>query len=207
MDWIFDHFQLVVGIIIVVGYLFRGVLGARVAGGEEREDPRGTTTADTDEAERTRQIQEEIRRRILARQRGETPSPADTVRLDPVSRPRPVARSVVTPPPIRQTVRAVVDPLSDAASQAILDRQRHLEEQMKALRRSHEAGSEGARQAPSRSWAQKSERKRSATSATMFGELKADLYLKGPLRRAFLLREILGQPLGLETGPLNLPRR
>ena len=203
MEWIFDHFQLVLGIVIIVAYLLRGVIGNRVSGGDPdtgtMEEP---AEVDTDEAERTRRVQEEIRRRILARQRGEEPAqpsrPA-TVRLDPVPQRR------QTPPPIRQTTAMLVDPLADAASQAILDRQRELEEKMKHLRHLREAGSGNLPKAPSRSWTQESDRRQSAMVATR--KLRGDLHRPDSLRRAIVLREVLGQPLGFEMGPPNLPRR
>lgn len=203
MEWIFDNFQLVLGIIIIAGYILRGVMGSRIA---ESEHEGGSTQPpveeESDEAERTRQIQDEIRRRILERQRGEQPartSQPATVKLDPVQRRQP------TPPPIRQTAVVRADPLSDSTSQRILERQRELEEKMKLLRQARDEGSNRAPKVPSRSWAQKLERKRTPTVAS--GRLRDDLYRPDSLRRAFVLREVLGRPLGFEMGPPDLPRR
>jgi hypothetical protein len=121
------------------------------------------------------------------------------VRLDPVV----VSQRAATPPPIRQAAQFAVDPLSDSASQAVLDRQRRLEEQMNALRQVRDTASTAIPKRPSRSWEIKSEKIWSASDRSLISEL----HRPGSLRRAVLLREILGQPLGLEFGPLDLPRR
>lgn len=201
MEWIFDHFQLVLGIIIVAGYILRGFLGTQSAAGEDPHlgEMRESAEVDTDEADRTRRIQEEIRRRILARQRGEESvqsSQRPLVTMDPFRRQR------QTPPPIRQVAPVRVDPLADSASQAVLERQRQLEEKLMALRQSRESGPASMPKRPTHSWDIKSDR-RSSVDLNLKGELRRP----GSLRRAILLREILGQPLGLEFGPLDLPRR
>ncbi len=197
MEWILDHLQFVIAAIIIVGYLLRGL---RKTGDDEAPAPDRRRQPDSDpgEAERTRRIQEEIRRRILERQRG---APAE---------PRPVLvfEREEEPPALRPDYRAPAPPPiptrmePDPAMAAVLERQRALQEQLQAIRAARPADSPARRGA----------RLRSSVSASRPGdgalrELKRDLTGAQALRKAILLREILGEPVGLRPGFPELPKR
>ena len=160
----------------------------------------------TDEqAERTRRVQEEIRRKIAER-RG---SAAD-VRPSPTVRERipPLVRPAQTPPldpfggPMRRIIRELeaaaekrLEPQPDpeeAARAAVLERQQRLAAEMRALesarlaqqRRAGEIAVAAAK-APSR-----------IARFPAGGDVRAGLRDPRELRRAVVLREILGAPVG-----------
>ena len=86
---------------------------------------------------------------------------------------------------------------------ATLERQRALESQMQALRAARAAATRSAREG------------RQPVAALVpapgswrgLGELRRDLSDPFALRRAILLKEILGEPVGLRPGMPALPRR
>ena len=86
MDWILANFKLFVALVVFAIWIAKSIGGAKKRAGQESAPP-PTSAADPAEAERTRQIQEEIRRRILARQRGEAVGP--TPPPVPIHRPTP----------------------------------------------------------------------------------------------------------------------
>lgn len=215
MNWILEHFQVVIALIVIAAWILRSIAGA-----EQEERPkrsgRAAPAEDAAEAERTRQIQEEIRRRILARQRGETVAP-------PNPPPMPAAEA---PPPMpvfvepeeeeelldpdypgegpREPMPSAARREAEAAQAAILEQQRQLAEQLRALREARsvrEASSPPSR----RVWAGA----RHATTLhrqTFRSELIRDLHEPVGLRRAILLKEILGEPLALRRdSPLPRP--
>lgn len=223
MNWIFDNFQLVIVAVIVVAYLVRALKNRPRADDAEPPDgapPRQTITID--EAERTRRIQEEIRRKILARQHGSPPplaSPGDVVVLNEdreTEEPEAVEEPEYTeegprprPPPLRQPFpqsapAPVAQPMFDAGAAAMLERQRMLEEQLRLLAATRAIGVAGVSplgmpaQISARDPAQRRELRRA---------LRRDLSGHQNLRRAILLREVLGPPPGLERDLRKLPRR
>jgi hypothetical protein len=137
--------------------------------------------ADPEVAERTRRIQEMIRRKIAERR--EAPVATEVFPVGPEMEPPPL----VEEPP--------AEPLFDVTTVAVLERQRQLADQMRAL--------EAARMSEQRRATQvtadlktESESERGRFSAS-HGELLADLRDPVSLRRAFVLRELLGPPVGL----------
>jgi hypothetical protein len=196
MDWIFDNLQL----IIVIGGAVAYWLNQRKREKEGQEadydgdgvpEARGPVAPNADaleEAERTRRIQEEIRRKILERRGGTpppvaVPAPAAEYREEPEwleegPRPRPAP---VAPPPLED---------------AVLARQRALQEQLQALeerRAAARAKSTGFPPAPS---ANRPARLPGMPS-TDLPELVASLRNPAAVRRAILLREVLGPPVSL----------
>lgn len=185
MNWILDHLQL----IFVVGGAIAWWLNQRRQGqtGEETP-PQETTFDDPDLAERTRKIREEIQRKIEQRARGyahEQPTvpPVQTVgnELPPVIREVVVARQ-----PIHSTSRL------DAQRQAeILEQQAALMEQL--------------REAELMKTAAQKRREFESATADHSGEVLTavrstvldDLRTPEALRRAFILREVLGPPVAL----------
>jgi hypothetical protein len=91
-----------------------------------------------------------------------------------------------------------------AAMDAILEQQRLLADQFEKVRAMKAAGSSAVPPLPEIG-------PRAGGSATggrsLRRVLREDLAVAHGLRRAVLLREILGEPLGMQRGRLNLPRR
>ena len=209
MDWISEH---LLQIVIALAAAIAAYLNNRKKekGGEPADfDGDGIpdnrpgqferTRMDMEEMERTRKIQEEIRRKIAERRGEGGPVP-------PFVAPRPVAQPVPelirrrfeqpTPESVEAARRAAA---AKAAREAeALERQRQLEEQMRALE------------------AQRIEAKRKAAAAAVTDALGSmasaglaakrtgatdiltDLRAPGGARRAWILREVLGTPAGLK---------
>ncbi len=188
MDWIFDNIEKLFPIIIFLLYgLSAWHRRASNKGKESRENP--------EEAERVRRIQEEIRRKIIARQQGRNP-PAEV-------EPRQV--EVEQAPPSFSIPPVVHRP-------SFVEEQRVRQEELKErLRVTQAARSETARALEISRKQSKSRRRhqqvpeKGETSRSFRVLLKNDLRQKSGIKRAFLLREILGPPIGAETGPL--PRK
>jgi hypothetical protein len=142
---------------------------------------RSPANFDPTEAERTRRIQEEIRRKIAER-RG-TVAPAEPVRrIEPVAeRTAEPENSPAEPPPISST-------------EAVLERQQQLADQMRAL---EAARLMEQRKAAAVAVTARNETERAAAVVAMRGALRADLRNPPTARRAMLLREILGRPVAL----------
>ena len=152
---------------------------------EQAPAPRSAADYDPDLANRTRRIQEEIRRKIAER------------RGLPVARePAPEAVPVgpgMEPPVIFAAARE--EPSATAAAHAVLERQQQLADQMRAL---EQARATEQRRAANVTAAIKieSESERGLLTGTR-GDLLADLRDPASLRRVFVLREVLGTPVGL----------
>jgi len=177
------QFLPVLVVILAVVSMIRNAAKMVRKAGEQKAAPTPRSAADYDPAlaERTRRIQEEIRRKIAER-RGQTVTPEAA----PVG-PR------MEPPVIyvEERVESAVMPTTNA----VLERQQQLADQMRAL--------ELARATQQRHAAQLSAelKSESASSAGLLKEaraaLQADLRDPTGLRRAFVLREVLGPPVGL----------
>ena len=156
---------------------------------------------DPEEEDRTRRIQEEIRRKIAERRAGggqQVPPPLVAPR--PVASPLPeiLTRRYETPapkpapPPLPSRAKA----LQAARDAEVLERQRALEEQMREL----ETRREQARRRAAEATAMTGNTVSGAvgSGARVGGEsLLADLHNPESLRRAIVLREVLGTPVGL----------
>lgn len=188
MNWILDNLQLVLVASGAVAYWLNQRRQAR----EERENPPAPGTgprrpgADAMEQEQeTRRIQEEIRRKIQER-RGLAPAPAETPQ-EPPPVPRWLAELEEEPPRIWEEP---APPAEDSS----LARQRELSEQMDALRAQESdlraradqlnfPGGDGARAIESAPQSRRG--------------IRDELRGARSLRRAVLLREVLGPPVGL----------
>lgn len=214
MDWILANLKLVIIAIVLVVYALKSMR----AKGEVQDDPaessRRTLPGEQDEAEaqRTREIQEEIRRRILARQRGESmPAPAPVPEPE-VIREEPMPMPVPLPPPVPTAQR--MEPMEDpyaaeaaarAAQQAaMLEAQRAMEEQLRQARRIREMAAAGV---PSIASGQLGGGSSERRSTVVRRGLRADLAGRASLRRAIVLREILGEPVALRRGPAGSSQR
>jgi hypothetical protein len=195
IQWLLDNAWTVIIVGTVLAQLFQAIMKKK--GGEEappsaEEQPREYEFEDPELAERTRKIREEIQRKITQRQRG-------GVEQDAEQAPAPAAYEPEAPPLIREVV-AQQRPAMTAAAGPRLDTQRQAEilEQQAA-------------------WAEKLQEvqrmKASALKRTEFEAATADhsqagrtvsragvlddLHSPAALRRAFILREVLGPPVAL----------
>lgn len=187
MNWILDNLQLV---IIVASAFAWWLTQRRHSSRDDQQPPTSPEEPPFDADERTRRIQDEIRRRIAERQGQATGRPTEPPPL--VLSPAPtVQRPVATPPPLRRT-----EPDWTQADSAMLERQRRLEDEMRALEAQRRAARSSAQLAtglPSRVTAHSAEPSR-------FGgdrELLRLLRDRRSLRQAILLREVLGPPVAL----------
>lgn len=173
MNWILEHIQIVVAIVAAIAF---GLKRAR----QNADDDEPSSPSQSDEAERTRRIQEEIRRKIAER-RGQSVQPSAA----PVA-PRPV---VATP----RLPAAVKPALATPSQEAILKRQEELAEQMRLLERARVLEQKRAAEILAR----KSEKTPAAPRTPRAESLLAELRDPAEVRRAIVLKEILGAPVGL----------
>lgn len=184
MDWLLDHIQFV----IAFAAAFAWWLNKRRenAASEDEEDappPIAMDASPAEDAARARRIQEEIRRKIAERRT-----------LPPVAPPPVIMPDWTRSEPVEMDPPMRAEPRFDPAA-AILEQQRQLEEKLRLIedtRRNAEAlraqvpllkvilsvSAVGRRIPPNR--------------------LAANLHNKSDLRRAVVLREILGPPKGLQ---------
>jgi hypothetical protein len=136
---------------------------------------------DPEMTERTRRIQEEIRRKIAER-RGATAA-TEALPVGPGMEP-PIV-------PLEQPA----EPVLVASDAAVLERQKQLADQLRRLEESRVLSARRVAQVTA-DLKTESESERGMFAAS-HGELLADLRDPVSLRRAFVLREVLGPPVGL----------
>jgi len=187
MDWVLDHLQVLILVAAAAFAILQKIKGVRAPGASTppaAEDP--------EQAERTRRIQEEIRRRIMER-RGQPPGlPTETESAAAEPLPFPAAppmieevRPVAVPPPLAPAVVVL------SADQREMERQRVLLQQLReweAVAPVHPGG-EPAPVAGTGA---------GVHAAGKPGWLRAEMRHPAALRRAIILREILGPPVGLQ---------
>jgi hypothetical protein len=179
MDWVFDHLQILILVAVAVAGILKQLKKVPEAGSGGRSASIGPEAE-----ERTRRIQEEIRRRVMER-RGLAPVAPRPGEEEEEARPFPPA------PPMIEEIRPVrVEPSPDATAlaeariAAELKRQQEMLERVRALEATQRSRAAVVAAA--------------AVKATEPAEGRLpDLRSRGGLRRAILLREILGPPVGL----------
>lgn len=196
LQWVLDNLFTVLIIAGVVAQLIQAVKGKK-AGDEEAgptvEPPKEFEFEDPELAERTRRIREDIRRKIAQRQSGGAPEAEPEVE----SAPEPAAFE--EPPPVVREVEAerpapamVATSRMDAQRQAeVLEQQAALMDKLRQLEETKAAALRRAAFEASTVSALATERKKAR------GALLDDLRDPTALRRAFVLREVLGPPVGL----------
>lgn len=193
MDWVLDHLQILIAVAAAIAFWLRQ--SAKTARGESEADADGAPQAgrnhdDTQDADRARRIREEIRRKIAERAAGgpvripePAPEPPPLFRGDSGA-PRPVARPLASRP----------EPAANTDAVEILERQQRLREQMESLERARQMELAAARAAAASMTAPAAGQ---VTPGPARLRLQDELRQKEGLRRAVLLREILGPPVGL----------
>ena len=205
MDWILDKLPILIFVLVLVARAFSALSNSKKKKQEhEAEDPAA-------EQRRVAEIQEQIRRQIAARRQGAPAHPEQ-----PASAPqqRPLVRRAETtelPDPlgggtIRRMFEEVERKLQPPAlppeppplaqhRRAELERQQELAQQMKALEEQRALAQKRAAHLAEQQKAEAtSERRVLAAARTRTLE---DLRDPQALRRAFVLREVLGTPVGL----------
>lgn len=207
MDWLLENFGKLLPVVLMLLYFLLNK-GKK----PEQDEEGGPEPGDVEEGDRVKRIQDEIRRRILERQRGESPQP--TVAPPVLVEERPLHSSQTGdfheqetgPPPVHRPNWQE----QEEASRQVLERQARLAERLADARRLAASRSQGtAGQSLSGSSRAASRAKRSPSTmgrvAIRGGEvinplrrsLLSDLAGPNGLRRAVLLREVLGEPVGL----------
>lgn len=205
VDWLIAHKELVFFAVVVAFQMLRGLFRAK------RENPEADAKPDELEAERrTREIQEQIRRK-----RADRRAEAEAAEPPPVMAPVPApARGGVDttqmPQPFGGPLRRVFDelqrqaqpppvpppvPASLALRSAELTRQEQLAEQLRVLEESRVLAQRRAAEVTAANYAAASSEGGQRT--VLRGEILADLRQPASLRRAIILREVLGTPVGL----------
>ena len=187
MDWVFDHLQIIIAAAGAIAWW----LNQRRKGGMEGEEgppPQEATFDDPELAERTRKIREEIQRKIAERARG-YPAEQPTLPLDVPDEPPLVREIVITqaPPSPRRGLTAL-----EAQRQAeILEEQASLAERLQEAEQMRLAAQKRARYEAAT--ADHTNVARSLSRSTVLDDLRDP----AALRRAFILREVLGPPMAL----------
>jgi superfamily II RNA helicase len=177
----FLQFLPLVFFILVAVSIVRNVLRVLGKVAQPPAAPRPAANFDPELSERTRRIQEEIRRKIAER-RGTVAPPE----------PEPVGPDM-EPPMISTDERAERE--FTATNAAVLERQQQLADQMRALEAARVLEQRRAVQVTA-ALKTESESERGMLVGSR-GGLLADLRDPSSLRRAFVLREVLGPPVGL----------
>lgn len=193
MDWIFDNLQIVLAVAAAFAYWLTQRKQAEQEGEEERgpETEQFPTRVDGELAdeERARRIRDEIRRKIAERAGGmplpppAVPEPPPLYRREPDQQP---VRPRPQPMPVEPQVaaRPEADPW-----QSIWASQQKLQDQMQALNDARRKAAEFV--SPQSAAAAK-------PAPVVHGiSLRAELGDRDRLRRAIILREVIGPPVGL----------
>jgi hypothetical protein len=206
MEWIFERLGLIIFLVIFLSQIVRGILRARKA----KEDHEAGYD-ETAEGRRVREIQERIRRQVAER-RGQTAAEPPTLERE-VGEP-PVARTETTQLPeifggplgrmledLQKRAQPQPEPpapppiYAEAYNTGEMERQERLAEELRVL--------EEQRVLVQRRAAYIAAEKTAATNSSAGVRTAArdrtlgDLRDPAALRRAFVLREVLGPPVGL----------
>jgi hypothetical protein len=194
MDWILNHLFIVVFVAIGVANM---LAKAKKAGAQQRPSQPARGAVDADTTERTRRVQEEIRRKIAERT-GRMPMSPPTVSPSPPA--EPPARNI-----FQELARQMAEAKKIAEMQqrgqaaAEAQAQQRMEDEQKSRQLAeaqHLAEAQRTLQRQPRTVANSTTDPKT-TDANPRDKLLADLREPGSLRRAWMLREILGEPVGL----------
>ncbi len=189
MDWVLSHLPTIIAIAGGVAWWLKQRKESPTGGGAAPSSPQEKTFEDPELAERTRRIREEIQRKIEQRARGYAHE-----------QPKPLPPEPAAPPPVRQVVVTPVEPPRIPAGMSKQEAQRSAEilEQQKALMEKLQEATLMKTAAEKRvlfeaATADHMAERRTETQTSVMGELRTP----EALRRAFILREVLGPPVAL----------
>jgi hypothetical protein len=168
MDWIFDHFEILALVVLALASWLKRRMDVAGAEREERQ-----AKQDMSEGED-----------VFGPATG-WPQAAPAV-------PPPLVRH--TPPPLVRQVAAPVMAVVPSVHAAILKQQQELEDQLRRIKESKVTTSGGATATRHRVSAAQ---RHSTTAQPATSGLSASLRRRKDIRRAIIMREILGPPLGL----------
>ncbi len=196
ITWALSHIPQLIFLIVLLNVV-RAIVRAAKASQEHQ-----STASESDEQRRVREIQERIRKKIAERRGGLAPSaptsadapaplaplmrPKRTAPIDPFGGP---SRPTIFEPERRAPLRVEPPPVDVAA----LERQEQLAEQMRALEEARAAALRRAAQVA----AQRENAAASSRASSSHADWLGDLRDPHALRRAFVLREVLGAPVAL----------
>jgi hypothetical protein len=185
MEWVLDHLRLLIGAAGVVAWWLNQRRATKAAAPQA---PKPATFNDPQLAERTRRIREEIQRKIEERARAYTRPDPTAARANPAVPPplvRPAAERRSAAPATARVSRAETDRTKEIPAQQVALAERLREAQLiKAAARRDQVANEAGVGA-------------SSTVTIAAAGLVEDLRDPQALRRAFLLREIIGPPVAL----------
>ncbi len=206
LDWVLEKLPVLIFVVVFIAQVARGFM--RTKQGQTDAEPQARPN-ELEEHRRTQEVQEEIRRRIAERRSGRAapPSPASEPAPPVVTEPDPTAI-----PPLPEPLRRMLEQLEKRAEpvpppplaeqpqmvaqrNAELERQERLAAEMKSLEEARAAAARRAAQLA----AAKADEARSQGALLTASRTRLDDDLRNPesLRRAFVLREVLGTPVGL----------
>jgi hypothetical protein len=203
-DWLLERIGLVIFVLLLVAQMVRGLFKTK-----QENPPAQAKPDELEQQRRTQEIQEEIRRRRAERRGAPAPAePPPLARREPPAQPTP-RRTETTqmPEPFGGPLRRVLQEFEREARpqpvpapiverrNAELARQEQLAEQMRVLEESQMLAKRRATQMAATTYTEsQSERGlRSVERAKVLDDLRDP----AALRRAFVLREVLGTPVGL----------
>lgn len=196
MDWLFDNLGKLAPVVIFIIYMISSLKGKG-----EREESR---EPDPGAEERARKIQEEIRRKILARQRGEQPPTGRPPEVEPqyeeeedyeepevVFDPEPEPlRPAASSPPVVQAPEAVAPGEADPYQKRRLE----IEAKMEEAKRMQTAAREKASSILND---YHTSHRESASSVEIRRALREGLDDPKSLKVSVLLKEVLERPVGM----------
>jgi hypothetical protein len=207
MDWIQDHLQLVIAVAGAIAYWLTqrkkdqaGEPTDYDGDGQPDNLPKEAQFEDPELAERTRKIREEIQKKIEERRRGGAgyERPAAPAEPPPIHEAEPQPAQMELPPPlVREVVVRAAPPQPEPWGELASRRQAELREQQDAVDAQLKQAQEMKAAAMRRL---EFEAKLSAEKTAAVGRQSAlldELRKPDSLRRAILLREILGPPVAL----------
>lgn len=188
MKWAAEHLQLIIAIAGAVAWWLNQRKGVKMDEEGNPQPPADKTFEDPELAERTRHIREEIQRKIEQRAKGYSAEPPKPMQPEPMILP-PILREIFVEPPQTAPPAATRQEAQRAAE--VLAQQKALMEKLAEAKLMKAAAQK--RMEFESATADHTAEARTETRATVLDDLRAP----AALRRAFILREVLGPPVAL----------
>lgn len=208
IEWILEKLPILIFVLVFLGQIVRGFMRSR------NENPEPVAKPDEMTAQRRAQeIQTDIRRKIMERRAGGGGTFTESMapRLDPSSAPPPVLRRELTemPAPSSKSMKRTfeefdrrvkaepvpISPLIAERRNAELERQEQIAEDLRNVEEARVTAQRRVRQATAAKELEARSLKSLRTAST--GRIMTDLRDPESLKRAFVLRDVLGPPVGL----------